>query len=652
MPSSRRVEAASHAPRARLFRKYVVLFVALVSAALLSSGLVQGYLAYQASVTSLGQIQREKAATAATRIGQFIEETQRQIEDVVPPPWLAAEVDLQQRESDYRRLLRRAPAITEIRYVDAAGREQLSVSRLRMNVVGSGADASHDASFVGANAARTYFSPVYFRDNSEPYMTMAIGEGPEGTGVTIAELNLKLVGEIVSRIKFGQAGYAYVVDSSGHLVAHPDIGLVLQNTNLSGLAQVQAAAASGTQPDRRPAAVTARDAHDQPVLSAYEAVDPPGWWVFVEQPLDEVFAPLYATLGLTALLLMAGLGLSVVVGLVLTRRVVAPIQALRMGAARIGAGALDARIEISTGDELEALAEEFNRMSARLQESHAFLEDKVQARTRELATTLRELGERSGELEVLSQHKSEFLAQMSHELRTPLNSIIGFSELLLERTYGELNERQARYLQHVLAAGQHLLSLINDILDLSKVEAGRMELERDPFVLSDVLRDGLAVVRERADRRGIVLELAVDPGIGSVEADERKVRQVMFNLLSNAVKFTPVGGRVDVVAQRVGPDVRVAVRDTGIGVPLEDRARIFEPFRQSRPAPGRAREGTGLGLALARQFVELHGGRMWLESEVGVGSTFSFTLPCASAVPYMTVGTPVTSVVAELQHGA
>ncbi len=178
-----------------------------------------------------------------------------------------------------------------------------------------------------------------------------------------------------------------------------------------------------------------------------------------------------------------------------------------------------------------------------------------------------------------------------------------------------------------------------------------MELERDRFVLADVLEGGLAMVQERADRRGIVLHLDADRAIGCVEGDERKVRQVVFNLLSNAVKFTPEGGQIDIVARLVGADVQVAVRDTGIGVPPEDRTRIFEPFRQSGQAPGQAREGTGLGLALARRFVELHGGRIWLESEVGVGSTFSFTLPRLSLAVSEPVGTPVAGSVLVKLHG-
>jgi signal transduction histidine kinase len=242
------------------------------------------------------------------------------------------------------------------------------------------------------------------------------------------------------------------------------------------------------------------------------------------------------------------------------------------------------------------------------------------------ARLFQEIENKSRQLEVVSQHKSEFLANMSHELRTPLNAIIGFSEVLVEQMFGELNEKQEEYLQDILSSGRHLLSLINDILDLSKVEAGRMELELGTFALPEALENGLTMIKERASRHGITLSLDVDPQIGIIEADERKVKQVVFNLLSNAIKFTPDGGQVTVSARLADDAIEIAVRDTGIGIAPEDQARIFEEFRQVGQSATRA-EGTGLGLALTRKFVELHGGRIWLESQVGDGSTFTFTLP-------------------------
>jgi GAF domain-containing protein len=246
------------------------------------------------------------------------------------------------------------------------------------------------------------------------------------------------------------------------------------------------------------------------------------------------------------------------------------------------------------------------------------------------ARLFHEIADTSAQLEAASRHKSEFLANMSHELRTPLNAIIGFSEVLSERLFGELNEKQDEYMKDIHASGQHLLSLINDILDLSKIEAGRMELELTDFDLPTAIDNALTLVRERAGRRGIALHLAVDERLGQMRADERKVRQVVLNLLSNAIKFTPEGGRIEVAAVPRHEFVEVSVSDTGIGIAPEDQEAVFEEFRQVGTAAKKV-EGTGLGLALSRRFIELHGGRIWLESRVGIGSTFTFSIPVLRA---------------------
>ena len=249
------------------------------------------------------------------------------------------------------------------------------------------------------------------------------------------------------------------------------------------------------------------------------------------------------------------------------------------------------------------------------------------------ARLFREIEEKSREIEAANRHKSEFLANMSHELRTPLNAIIGFSEVLGERMFGELNEKQAEYTEDILSSGRHLLSLINEILDLSKVEAGRMELELARFDLPLAIDNARTFVRERATKHGINLDVTVDERLGDFVGDERKIKQVLLNLLSNAVKFTPEGGRIGIDARQADGSVEISVSDTGIGISPEDQAKIFEEFRQVGGDYAHKREGTGLGLTLAKKFVELHGGRIWVESEVGKGSTFSFTLPERSSPP-------------------
>jgi signal transduction histidine kinase len=233
------------------------------------------------------------------------------------------------------------------------------------------------------------------------------------------------------------------------------------------------------------------------------------------------------------------------------------------------------------------------------------------------------------ELEATSRHKSEFLANMSHELRTPLNAIIGFSQVMRERMVGDLTQKQEEYLDDVLSSGNHLLSLINDVLDLSKVEAGQVQLAIAPFSLRETLERGVVMVRDWAREDGVQVTLAADPHVDVVEGDERRIRQVVFNLLSNAVKFTCAGGSVDVASARRDGEVRVSVADTGPGIAPEDQERIFEEFQQTDL--GAQREGTGLGLALSKRLIELHGGRIWVESELGKGSTFTFALPLESS---------------------
>jgi signal transduction histidine kinase len=238
-----------------------------------------------------------------------------------------------------------------------------------------------------------------------------------------------------------------------------------------------------------------------------------------------------------------------------------------------------------------------------------------------------EIQEKSRQLEIANQHKSEFLANMSHELRTPLNAVIGFSEVLQQGMVGELNDKQSEYLNYIHTSGSHLLSLINDILDLSKVEAGRMELELAGFNVPLAIDNALTLIRERANNHGLTLECAIDAAVADIHADERKFKQVMLNLLSNAVKFTPDGGKISVAARQINDTVEVSVTDTGIGIAREDCDAVFDEFRQvGRHAQGKA-EGTGLGLALTKKFIELHGGKIWLTSTLGQGTTFSFTLP-------------------------
>ena len=303
------------------------------------------------------------------------------------------------------------------------------------------------------------------------------------------------------------------------------------------------------------------------------------------------------------LLIGAGAGsllLALALGLLFSDSVVVPLRKTQRRLATIAAGDFSGHVEVPNRDEIGVLAADVNRMNDQLRGLYQ-------------------------ELETASRHKSDFLATMSHELRTPLNAIIGFSEMLHEQMFGELNERQLAHVERVLEAGEHLLSLVNDVLDLAKIEAGEMELNFSEVAIPEVLRSAISMHSERASRAAVELSLTTEPEEITINADGRRVRQIVLNLVSNAVKFTPAGGRVDVSARLDDGQVEVAVADTGSGIAPDELETIFEEFKQA--VDSERAEGTGLGLPLSRKLSELHGGRLWVESEVGRGSTFRFTLP-------------------------
>jgi signal transduction histidine kinase len=773
-------------PRINLFFKYVALVFAVVLIALITNGAFEVWFSYQEYKESLIRIQREQAEAAAAKIGQFIHEIEAQVGWTTQLPWSAS--TLEQRRFDASRLLRQVPAITELSQLDATGHEQLRVSRLAMDVMGGGNNYSNDPKFTEAVAHKVYYGPVYFRRESEPYITLSLAGTIRNAGVSVAEVNLKLIWDVVSQIKVGAHGHAYVVDGQGRLIAHPDISLVLRNTDLSRLAQVQAARAhlAGKQTEQ---VQEADDIQTHRVLTAYAPISPLGWIMFVELPVEEAYAPLYTTLERSGLILLAGLLLALVAGLILARRMVVPIQALRLGAARIGSGDLGQRIAIRTGDELEGLADQFNDMAGKLQESYADLEKKVEERTEQLAQSVAELralgeisqavnstldletvlntivskatqlagteagaiyvydraskefrlratygmsdkllaamenqhatishavglltataepqqvpdlrdtppdpinemfmragyrarlllplmapdgavgalvvrrrapgefpkntvdllqtfaaqsvlaiqnarlfseiDEKSRQLEVASQHKSQFLANMSHELRTPLNAILGYTELVLDSIYGEVPDKARATLERIQANGKHLLGLINDVLDLSKIEAGQLTLSLADYSIKDMVHNVYGAVESLATSKNLALRVELPKDLPQAHGDERRLTQVLLNLMGNAIKFTDAG-QIGIHTSVADGSFTVAVHDTGPGIAEQDQAKIFEEFQQADSSITKQKGGTGLGLAIAKRIIEMHGGRLWVESKVGEGSTFSFTVP-------------------------
>ncbi|MFO1086490.1 MAG: GAF domain-containing protein [Reyranellaceae bacterium] len=951
-----------------LFLKYVVLFVGLVTGVLAINAVLDMYFVFQDNRRASIEVQQEKAEAAAQKIESFIREIERQLGWVTQAHW--ASLSIEQRRFDYARLLQRVPAITELVQLDPLGREQLRESRVSIAVIGSGIDRSNETAFVEAMAHRVYFSPVEYRRESEPYLTMAIANGGRTAatrgGVTIAEVNLKFILDPISQIKVGNEGYVYVVDRRGRLIGHPDISLVLRGTDMSGLAQV--AAALKNQPGQEGnSAVGAVNRDGVSVLSAHALIPALGWLVFVEVPTIEAERPVIDA-GLRALaLLILGVVMAGAAGALLARRMVVPIRALEAGARRVGDGELDQRLSIKTGDELESLADQFNRTAEALQTSYADLEKRVALRTAELREALEQqtataevlrvisqsptdvepvlkavvgaarrfcgaddamivlregdeqlmathegsmpalLGERipldrssttgraaidgltihvpdvteldpaehgktvelakrtnvrallaapmlreggaigcvllrrpdpgaftprqielletfaaqaviaienvrlfkeldsrnvelresleyqtamsdvlkvmsrstfdlepvlrivletaarqcraqtasifqledgafrwkvgyglhplyqqaeartpilpgpgtlvgrvaaagkairladaqadpdympkeaariqnvrsmlgvpmlrdgklfgvialardrveafgdkqielvqvfadqaviaienvrlineirdkSRQLEIASQHKSQFLANMSHELRTPLNAILGYTEMMVDGLYGNVGEKAQGVLERVQSNGKHLLGLINDVLDLSKIEAGQLVLAMEHYSVADMVSTVLSATESLARTKGLELYSNVAPELPTGIGDARRLAQVLLNLVGNAIKFTDRGG-VEIRAAKAADRFEIAVVDSGPGIAPADQKRIFDEFQQVDNTSTRKKGGTGLGLSISRRIVELHGGRITVESEVGKGSTFIISLP-------------------------
>jgi signal transduction histidine kinase len=480
------------------------------------------------------------------------------------------------------------------------------------------ADRSAHAAFVQARTGVSFFGQVYFVRQSEPYMRIAVPIelfAGEVIGVLIAEVNLKYIWDVISRIKVGETGYAYVVSHEGDLIAHPDISLALQKQNLTHLRQVQAALAGvQSQPIQQ-------NLQDEDVYTTHASIPDLGWVVIVERLRNEAYAPLYASLLRLGLLLLVGLGLAGLVSWLIVRRVMRPLESLREGAERLGAGELHYRITVHTGDELEMFADTFNRMAAQLQTSYTTLEQRVAERTRELARSV-------GELEIVSQHKSRFLAHMSHELRTPLNAIVGYTELMLDNAFGDIPSEARENLERVQHSSNHLLKLINAVLDFSRIEAGRFALTISEYSLRDLIETTVIALENTAAAKQLTVTVATPSELPMGRGDERRLTQVWFNLVGNAITYTKAGGEIHIEATVVDEDVfRVAVTDTGPGIAREDQTRIFEAFEQAHALPTQVQSGTGLGLAICRTIIEMHGGSIGVSSTPGQGSTFWCTFP-------------------------
>jgi signal transduction histidine kinase len=592
------------AVRRTLFWKYVILFVAVTSSSLIINGLVDIWFTFRDHRAVLFRIQKEQAVSAASKITQFIKEIEGQLGWTTHLSWETEATD--QRELDSRRLLRQVPAIAELALLDGQGRERLRISRQAMDQIGSNRDFSADDKFKAALVNKVFYGPVYFRRGSEPFMTLAMAGSRRDAGVSVAEVNLTHIWDVVNQIKVSGGGRAYVVDARGRLIAHPEISLVLRNTDVSQLTQVRSGRA---KPDMEEAQI-ARDLKGERVLAAHAMATPLNWLVIVEIPESEANAPLYAIIVRTVIVLVAGLILALLAALLLARLMVVPVQALAAGAARIGAGALDHRIEMKSGDEFEALGEQLNDMAAKLQGSYATLERKVEERTQQLHEA--------------NLSKSRFLAAASHDLRQPLHALNLFAAQL--RSEKDQLERD-RLAWRIDTAVASMNELFNALLDISKLESGAMRANITDFPVSQVLNRIGAMFTSAARDKG--LHLHVVSCSAWVRSDAILLEQILLNLVANAVRYTSAGGIV-VGCRRLGDMLRIDVCDSGIGIPPDQQRSIFGEFYQVA-APERSKGGLGLGLAIVERIAKVLEHPIALASTLGKGSRFSISVPKVEA---------------------
>ena len=793
--------------RGSLFWKYLIVIMLLVATVLTLASVIDIYASYQDAKRVTVELEREKATVVVSRIEHFIEPIVAQVRGTLTAPTAASDAasgaaDLAERIAEYKRLLADVPDIASVQLLDSKGRERLSLSRSAPPEINSDADFAGSVEYQKGSGGNTHYGKVYFRNNTDPRMRVALSRREKDADVTVTEINLTPIWDAASQVRSGRAGYAYIVDADGRAIAHPDVITSMRRKDLSALPQVADALARARQTESKKAPLTLATGHDGAnVLVAYAVSPLLKWLVFVERPLEELHAQFRPRLIRGFVVMMLGLALSGLVAAYLARRMVAPIRSLQEGAARVGRGELEHRIEVNTGDELQTLAEEFNRTASQLAEAQRDLEKRVDARTQELNKTvgeLRVLGEvvqavnsslnmqevlekivtqavkiagakdgtiyvvdsegkfltpqanfgvgeamlvalrqsslgaggttvgvrcvlerrpvqipdieneagyrlrelmlqagihsnlgvplirdeqmigalvirraergylpdsivsllqtfaaqsvlaiqnarlfqqiqeKGEQLEAASKLKSQFLANMSHELRTPLNAIIGVTEMLHEDAVDLDRADELEPLDRVLRAARHLLALINDILDLSKIEAGKMELHPENFQLAPLVDDVVKTIQPLAEKTGNTLEVSIPVDIGTMFTDQTRVRQALLNLASNANKFTERGTVIFDVS-RIAEDgkdwISIKVKDSGIGMTPEQVGRLFQDFVQADASTTRKYGGTGLGLAITKRFCQMMGGDVTVESALGKGSTFTIRLPAQCSAP-------------------
>ena len=574
-------------------------------------------------------LQAELASVTAERIRNFVRRKIERFSD------MADAANLYPLGSKEQKLLlgllaKNDNSFTEASIIDARGMEVLKVSDRKVYFPSDFFDQSKSEKFNGAMKGADYISRVYTSARAQPYVTVAIplwGAAQNIVGVVSAEADLSFLWEVIEKIHFGTAGYGYLVDENGNLIAHRDASLVLKKMNLRQIAGVQKFLRNPTRLDPTPAH-EGRGLMDKPVLATYAPVSELGWAVILEEPLDAALAHVEILKRSALALLAIGLFVGAVIIAWVSGRITGPIRELHQGAEIIGSGNLDHRVNIKTGDEIEWLAEEFNKMAGELKVSYATLEQKVKDKTRELERTNVELEQANRDLLTVNKAKDEFLSVMSHELRTPLNVVMGYTGMLKEGILGTINPEQEKALEKVISRSSDLLVMITQILQATSIEAGKVKVERREVELSDLL-DDLKSSYEVVTEKPIALKWDYPSGPLTIKTDGEKLKHILLNLINNAIKFTDKG-HVS-IAVRYRPEAGAAefqVADTGIGIPEEMLPSIFEMFRQVDSSETRSYGGVGMGLYIVKKYTEMLGGKIEADSAPGQGSAFTVTLPC------------------------
>lgn len=623
------------ATRRTLFRRYSVYLTGLVSAVLVTSSSITLYFSYVELRALLENSQREKLEIATQRIDQFVRDIDTLSRAALRFGHVAPVQDAQTLRAELIRLLRQAPAISEATWVDADGRQAAEVSRTDVDETAPGRDLSADPAVIGARRDRHYAGPVSFRRDSEPYMSFAFSEGDDRRGreVLIADVNLKLVREFLSGLKVATSRDAFVVDSVGQLIAHRDMERVLRKTSLAQRPQVLAAMQAPVT--QEPTAAIWRQSvtgERQLTLTTHQAIPALGWHVFVEQPMQEAFAPLIGAAERALALLAFGIVMSSLAALALARQLSRPIHALSEGAVRLGEGRLEARVQIDSGDELQELADRFNRMADRLGESQEELEARI--------------AERTGELARANEAQARFLAAASHDLRQPTHAL-GLYVAQLKDARNPV-ERE-RLLGRIEASSTAVSQLLDALFDLSKLDAGKIEPAPRVVAVQTLLNRLEQHFSLAAQGKG--LQMRVRPCTLCVRVDPLLLERVLMNLVSNAVRHTAEGG-VLVGCRRRGEALRIGVWDSGIGIPAAEQALVFDEFYQASIPVGDAAKGLGLGLAIVRRIALLLGAPILLRSTLGRGSLFAIDVPLSNEMPAAPVGTSTESALSTRFDGA